>query len=124
PWTPPPSTVSRTSTTPRSGPTCTTAGRTRGRARPGGPPPGPPSPPSGARLEDEVERGLRGPAEPGEARVQHHLTDRGLAGLCPQGVPAALRQRVGHAEEGREVVVDPADRVQVVRDRVAGAGLD
>jgi len=55
---------------------------------------------------DEVERGLGGTAEAGEAGVGHQLPDGGLAGLRAQGVPAVLGQRVGNAEERGEAVGD------------------
>ena len=76
-----------------------------------------------AGLVDDVERCLGDPAEPGEAGVGDDLADRRLAGLRAEREPP-LGERVRDAEERREAVVDAADRVEVVRDRVAGGGLD
>src|SRR5687768_8669346 len=75
---------------------------------------------SAAGLVHVVEGRLTGPPEAGEARVGHQLPDGRLARLRTQGVAAGLGHRVRHAQERGEAVVDPADRVQVVRDRVPG----
>src|SRR5271165_5076863 len=77
-----------------------------------------------ASLEDKVERRFRGTAETREAGVRNELPDRGLAGLCAEGVAARLGQGVRDAQQGGAVVVDAADGIEVVGDRVAGVGLD
>src|ERR1041384_7743555 len=74
-------------------------------------------------LEDEVERRLGGPAEAGEPCPDHDVGDRRLARLCPQREPAALRERIGHAEEGGQRVVRTTDGVEVVGHGVACAWL-
>src|SRR4051812_45147489 len=79
---------------------------------------------SGTRFEDQVERGLARPAEPGESGMPDDVLNRLLARLGAQRVTAGLRLRVRDAEVGREVVVDPTDRVEVVSDVVAGHRLD
>ena len=81
-------------------------------------------PPLRTRFVHVVEGRLGDPAEPGEAGVGDDLADGGLAGLGAERVAAGLRHRVGHAEERREAVEHPADRVQVRLDGVAGGGLD
>ena len=47
---------------------------------------------SGACLEDEVERGFGGAAEPGEPGRADHVGDPSLTGLRPEGEPDLLRQ--------------------------------
>ena len=71
-----------------------------------------------------VERGLRGDAEPREPRVGGHLAQRGRTCLRAQAVAARLGPAGGDADEGGEPVVDPADRVQVLGEGVAGDRLD
>ena len=66
----------------------------------------------------------RGPPEVAEAGLGHHLPDRGLTGLRTQCVPTVLGEPVGHAEERRAGVVEPAHRVEVLLDPVRGEGLD
>src|SRR6266568_535140 len=73
-------------------------------------------------LIDDVEGRLGGPAEPGEARVGRDPPDGRLARLCAERVAAWLGKRARDAELGGEVVVDPADRVQVAGDIAAGSG--
>src|SRR5580692_3063458 len=62
-------------------------------------------------LKDRVERRLAGPAEAGKARLGDHVADPGLAGLGAERQPDLLRQRRGGAQQGREAVVGPPDRV-------------
>jgi len=47
---------------------------------------------SGTCLEDDVERGLGGAAEPGEPGRADDVRDPRLTGLCPEGEPDLLRQ--------------------------------
>src|SRR4051812_42874529 len=76
-----------------------------------------------AGLVDVVERRLGDPGEPGEAGVGDDAADRGLPGLRAEGVAAGLRHGVLQAEEGREAVVDAADRVEVAGRVVLRGGL-
>ena len=52
------------------------------------------------------------------------LPDGGLTGLGAEAVAAGLGAGVGHAEERGEAVVGATDRIEVVRDGVAGPRLD
>src|SRR4051794_16549557 len=87
------------------------------------------SPSAGARylrtdLVDVVERGLGGDAEPREPRVGGHLPQRRRARLGAQAVAARLGPAGRDADEAREPVVDPADRVEVLGEGVARDRLD
>src|SRR5207245_3994123 len=68
--------------------------------------------------------GLFGPAEPAEPGLRRDLADGFLSGLGTQRVAAGLRTGGRHADERGERVVDPAHRVEVLRQRVAGQRLD
>src|SRR6185369_9124008 len=75
-------------------------------------------------LVDVVQWRLRHPPETGEPGVGRDLPHGGLACLGPEAVSAGLGAGVGYADERGESVVRTADRVEVVRNAVARAGLD
>src|SRR5205823_3245083 len=78
----------------------------------------------GTGFVDGAERGLLGPAEPAEPGLRRDLADGFLPGLGTQGIAAGLRAGGRHADVRGERVVDPAHRVEVIRQRVAGQRLD
>ena len=71
-----------------------------------------------------VERRLGDAAEAAEPGAGHDLADAGLAGLGAERQPDLLGQRARRAQQRRERVVGPPDRVEVVLDAVAGRRLD
>jgi hypothetical protein len=79
---------------------------------------------SGARLVYGVERGLGGAPEAGEPGLLGHLADGRLPGLGAEGIPAGLGAGVRHAQERGERVHEPAYRVEVAGECVAGQRLD
>src|SRR5262249_59724012 len=79
---------------------------------------------SGTRLDHQVERGLGGAPDAGEAGLAEHRLEPRLAGLRAEGEPDLLRQRGRRAHQGRDRVEDATHRVEVVLDVVVGERLD
>ena len=69
--------------------------------------------PSGARLQDHVERGLRGAPHLSEATGCDDLAQPCLAGLCAERRTDLLRQRGRNTDHRRSGVEQPADWVQI-----------
>src|SRR5690349_10443785 len=78
---------------------------------------------SRSSFEDHVEWRLRSAPDIAEAAGSDDLTQFRLAGLCTEGCTNFLRQRSGHAPHRRAGIVEPAYRVQIVFQLVAGHRL-
>jgi len=79
---------------------------------------------SGPGFQDQVERRFRGTAEAAKTSGKHHVTKPGFASLGTQGHRSLLTQGCRHADHCRGGVVNPANRVEVALDGIAGIGFD
>src|ERR671918_542427 len=78
----------------------------------------------GARLVHDMDGRLGGSSEAGEPGLGHQLPRTVLTRLGAERQAAVLRPGSRGAHERRRRVPQLADRVEVVRDAVAGSGLD
>src|SRR5581483_4831472 len=74
----------------------------------------------GPRLEHHVEGTLGRPSDLTEAALLQDLGKLRLASLRAEGLADLLRERGRHADHGRCVVVEPADRVTDIVGRIVG----
>ena len=81
-------------------------------------------PPLWPGLQDDVERRTGGHPHAREARLAQHLAHPPRAGLGAEPEGDLLRERRRRADHGRQAVVHPPDRVEVVRQPVTRRGLD
>ena len=79
---------------------------------------------SGTRFQHQVEWSCGGAAHTRESSALYYFAQSGFTGLSAERQTDFLRQRRGHANLRRCRIEDAADRIEIVRDSIAGKRLD
>jgi hypothetical protein len=70
-----------------------------------------------------TEGRFRGPAEPGKSALRENLSQAPFAGLCSKGKADLLTERTGRADHRRERVIQSANWIDILSERISSDGL-